>query len=43
MALTDLDHPSVRSVAGAGVGYLVLLVVMFVLLFVIPYAVFRFV
>ena len=37
------DHPSWFSVAGATLGYGALLALMFVLLFVIPFAVFYFV
>jgi hypothetical protein len=37
------EHPTWFSVGGATVGYLVLLTLMFVLLFVLPYVVFRFV
>ncbi|MFC7177241.1 hypothetical protein [Halosegnis marinus] len=37
---SELDHPSWRTVAGTGASYLVVLTVMFVLLFVVPFALF---
>lgn len=40
MELGDLDTPSMRSGLGAFVGYGVILLVMFVALFLIPYALF---
>jgi len=40
MELTDLDTPSLRSGLGAFVGYGVILLVMFGVLFLIPYALF---
>lgn len=40
MAFEDLDHPSFFSVGGATLGYLAILGVMFVLLFVVPYLAF---
>lgn len=36
----DLDHPSWTTLAGTGLGYGAILVLMFVLLFLIPYVVF---
>lgn len=36
----DLDHPSWAALAGTGIGYGAILALMFVLLFVIPFAVF---
>lgn len=39
----EFDHPSWFSVAGATLGYGAILVFMFILLFVIPFAVFYFV
>ncbi|WP_435360607.1 hypothetical protein [Haloarchaeobius sp. DFWS5] len=38
----DTDHPTWRAVGGAFGGYTLLLVVMTVLLFVVPYALFVF-
>ena len=40
MTHTPFDHPVWRAVAGALLGYGVILVVMTVLLFLVPYAVF---
>ena len=38
--LSEFDHPSWRTVAGTGASYLVVLGVMFVLLFVLPFLLF---
>ena len=36
----DIDHPSWKTLAGTGVGYGAILLLMFVLLFLVPFAVF---
>lgn len=36
----DIAHPSWKTLAGTGLGYGAILVLMFVLLFVLPYLVF---
>lgn len=36
----DLDHPSFRTALGTGVGYLLILALMTLLLFLVPYAIF---
>lgn len=36
----DIDHPAWATLAGTGLGYGVILIVMFVLLFLVPFAVF---
>ena len=36
----DLDHPSWRTLAGTGLGYGAILVLMFLVLFVVPFLVF---
>ena len=40
MALGDFDHPSYRSLLGVGAGYGLILLVMFVALFLLPFLVF---
>lgn len=42
MDLQDLTHPTFKTAVGTFVSYGAILVVMFVLLFVVPYAVFQF-
>ena len=39
-ALNQFDHPSWFSVVGVGVGYLLILVLMTIALFVVPWIVF---
>jgi hypothetical protein len=39
---TQLDHESIRTAVATFGGYGVILVVMFVLLFLVPFALFRF-
>jgi hypothetical protein len=36
----SLDHPSLRSAAGTGVSYLLVLGVVFIVLFVVPFLLF---
>lgn len=38
--LSEFDHSSFRTAVGTAVSYTVILVAMFLLLFVVPYAVF---
>ena len=38
--LSQFDHPSWRAIVGTGVGYLLILVVMTVILFLIPWLLF---
>lgn len=42
MDLQEFDHPTWRTAVGTLVSYGAILAVMFVLLFVVPYAVFQF-
>ncbi|MFB6282347.1 MAG: hypothetical protein ABEK59_00215 [Halobacteria archaeon] len=38
----DVEHPAWRSLVGVGVGYFVLLAIIFGLLFVVPFLIFSF-
>lgn len=40
MDLADYDHPSLRTAAGTFLGYGLVIISMFLLLFVVPYLVF---
>lgn len=40
MELGELDHPSIRSALGTFIGYGLILLAMFVVLFLVPYGIF---
>ncbi|WP_331236356.1 hypothetical protein [Natronorarus salvus] len=40
MDRSTLDHPAFRTALGTGLGYGLILLVMFVALFLVPYAIF---
>lgn len=40
MDRSELDHPALRALVGTGLGYAVVMLVLFLALFVVPYLIF---